>query len=125
MVPREILKKVRHIEITTRGLVMTANVGPVALLNDLAVMRVLGIEDVERNGHHYFAGLSMFPEELQKQVCAAHPDLYAPTAEGFAALVIEGGKISLQSLAATPFGHGLELSDETLALLGEEGLPEG
>ena len=28
-----------------------ANVGPVALLNDLAVMSVLGVEDVERNGH--------------------------------------------------------------------------
>ncbi len=34
-----------------------ANVGPVALLNDLAAMAVLGMGDVERNGHHYFAGL--------------------------------------------------------------------
>ena len=55
-----------------------ANVGPVALLNDLAAMAVLGIGDVERNGHHYFAGLGMFPQALQAEVCAAHPDLYRP-----------------------------------------------
>ncbi|MDE0838636.1 MAG: hypothetical protein OSB41_06225, partial [Kiritimatiellae bacterium] len=36
-----------------------ANVGPVALLQDLAVMAAFGIEHVERNGHHYFKGLSM------------------------------------------------------------------
>lgn len=38
------------------------NVGPVALIQDLAVMANLGIEHIERNGHHYFKGLSMFPE---------------------------------------------------------------
>ncbi|MGD8753306.1 MAG: hypothetical protein PVG14_17865, partial [Anaerolineales bacterium] len=53
-----------------------ANIGPVALLQDLAVMASLGIEHVERNGHHYFAGLSMFPAELQQQVIQRHADLY-------------------------------------------------
>ncbi len=101
-----------------------ANVGPVALLNDLAAMAVLGIEDVERNGHHYFAGLSMFPKELQAKVCEKHPDLYAMRPEGFASLVIEGGRLSTKSLGAAPFGHGLEVEPEVLELLGEEGLPE-
>jgi len=32
------------------------NLGPVAFLQDLAMMALLGIEHVERNGHHYFAG---------------------------------------------------------------------
>ena len=100
-----------------------ANVGPVALLNDLAAMAVLGIEDVERNGHHYFAGLSMFPEELQALVCERHGDLYAETPEGFASLRIEGGVLATGSLAAAPFGHGLDPVPGTLALLGVEGLP--
>ena len=100
-----------------------ANVGPVALLNDLAVMAVLGIEDVERNGHHYFAGLGMFPRELQEIVCTAHPDLYVMSPDGYASLVIEGGRIATESLGRAPFGHGLEPGAELLPLLGEEGLP--
>ena len=54
-----------------------ANVGPVALLNDLTVMSSLGINHVERNGHHYFAGLSVYPKDLQEKICLAHPDLYS------------------------------------------------
>lgn len=100
-----------------------ANVGPVALLNDLAAMAVFGIEDVERNGHHYFAGLSMFPEELQKMVCERHPDLYGMRPQGYASLRIEGGQVSTSSSGEAPFGHGLDLTPETLALLGDEGLP--
>ena len=100
-----------------------ANVGPVALLNDLAAMAVFGIGDVERNGHHYFAGLSMFPEELQKMVCERHPDLYEMRPEGYASLRIEGGQVSTSSPGEAPFGHGLDLTPETLALLGDEGLP--
>ena len=101
-----------------------ANVGPVALLNDLAAMAVLGIGDVERNGHHYLAGLGMFPEALQAAVCRAHPDLYAMRPEGYASLRIAAGRLSTRSVLASPFGHGLALDDQTLAILGEEGLPE-
>ncbi len=101
-----------------------ANVGPVALLNDLAAMAVLGIGDVERNGHHYLAGLGMFPEALQATVCRAHPDLYAMRPEGYASLQIAAGSLSTRSVLAAPFGHGLDLTDETLVRLGEEGLPE-
>ena len=91
-----------------------ANVGPVALLNDLAVMAALGVGHVERNGHHYFAGLSMYPDPIQDAVCRAHPDLYAPGSDGFATLQIEDGKIALGSVNAAPFGTGLDLSAETL-----------
>jgi hypothetical protein len=52
------------------------NIGPVALMQDLAVMATLGIEHVERNGHHYFAGLSAFPGDIQQAVISAHPNLY-------------------------------------------------
>ena len=44
------------------------NVGPVALLQDLAVAASLGVGHTERNGHHYFTGLSMYPQDVQAQV---------------------------------------------------------
>ena len=97
---------------------------PVALLNDLAAMAVLGMGDVERNGHHYFAGLGMFPPALQRAVCSAHPDLYAMRPEGFAALRIVAGALSTRSILAAPFGHALNLDEQGFALLGDEaGLP--
>ena len=49
-------------------------VGPVALQEDLAVVATLGIEHVERNGHHYFRGLSMFPRDAVDPVVAHHED---------------------------------------------------
>ena len=42
-----------------------SNVGPVSLPQDLAVMASLGIPHVERNGHHYFRGLSALPPDIQ------------------------------------------------------------
>ena len=101
-----------------------ANVGPVALLNDVAAMAVLGIGDVERNGHHYFAGLGMFPRALQATACNAHADLYAMRPQGYASLLIAAGTLSTRSVLASPFGHGLDLSEGILALLGDGGLPD-
>ncbi len=52
--------------------------GPVALLQDLAMMALLGIGHVERNGHHYYRGLSMLPRVLAgRATLAAHGDIYA------------------------------------------------
>jgi len=81
-----------------------ANIGPVALLQDLAVCAALGIEGVERNGHHYFAGLSMFPREVQRQILASHPDLYHLSRDLWPTLTIEDGALTLRSVNAAPFG---------------------
>jgi hypothetical protein len=81
-----------------------ANIGPVALLQDLAVCAALGIESVERNGHHYFAGLSMFPVEVQRQILASHPDLYHLSRDLWPTLIIEDGALTLRSVNAAPFG---------------------
>jgi hypothetical protein len=89
-----------------------ANIGPVAVLQDLCVMAALGIESVERNGHHYFRGLSMFPESMQRAVLESHPDLYAASAEGWPAMKIENGSIDVRSVANAPFGVGLEVPVE-------------
>ncbi|MBI3418491.1 MAG: hypothetical protein HY043_24635 [Verrucomicrobia bacterium] len=80
------------------------NLGPVALLQDLAMMALLGIEHVERNGHHYYRGLSMWPSDWQDAVRAAHGDLYARHREGFAHLHIRDGRVALGSVNAAPLG---------------------
>ena len=80
------------------------NLGPVALLQDLAMMAMQGIEHVERNGHHYYRGLSLWPETWQSDTTEAHPDLYAQHAEGFAALQIREGQLHLDSANTAPFG---------------------
>lgn len=102
-----------------------ANVGPVALLNDLAVMAAIGIDDIERNGHHYFAGLGMFPESVREQVVQVHPDLYQASGEGWPTLRIEDGRIAVGSVNAAGFGCGLPLNDDVRAGLGDPGLPAG
>lgn len=79
------------------------NVGPFALMQDLAMVATLGISHVERNGHHYFAGLSMFPTEVQQQMLAHHGDLFTQRS-GFVALSPQQGAISLDSVNAAPFG---------------------
>ena len=89
-----------------------ANVGPVALLQDCAMAAALGLDHVERNGHHYFRGLSAHREELQAAVLAAHPDLYERHARGFASLRIRSGRLQLDSVNAAPFGCGLSLDTE-------------
>ena len=89
-----------------------ANVGPVALIQDLAVLATLGIDHAERNGHHYFRGLSMLPAALQARVLATHADLYHKHAHGgeeFPALSITDGTIQIGSIVDAPFGIGFAL----------------
>lgn len=85
-----------------------SNVGPIALLQDLAVVATLGIEHCERNGHHYFKGLSALPVELQQTVAREHPDLYV-FEQGFSRVLIKGGIMSTASAAAAPFGRDFEM----------------
>ncbi len=80
------------------------NLGPVALLQDLAMMALLGIEHVERNGHHYYRGLSLWPAEWQDATLAAHGDLYERHRDGFACLLIRQGRVNLGSVNSAPFG---------------------
>jgi hypothetical protein len=68
------------------------------------MMALLGIEHVERNGHHYYRGLSLWPADWQDAALAAHSDLYARHREGFAHLKIRGGSLTLDSVNKAPFG---------------------
>jgi hypothetical protein len=96
-----------------------SNVGPVSLPQDLAVAVNLGISHVERNGHHYFAGLSMFPPSVQEQVLAQHPDLYRRHAAGYPTLNIMNGAISVGSVLDAPFGVGFELDTSQFTRLDD------
>ena len=98
------------------------NVGPVAVIQDLAVMATLGIESVERNGHHYMAGLSQFPERTREQVLNAHDGLYKTSETGWPTLAICNGEIDLTSVNSQPFGTGFELD---LSVFSEIPLTEG
>ncbi len=80
------------------------NLGPVALLQDLAMMALLGVEHVERNGHHYYRGLSLWPADWQDAALAAHGDLYRRHRDGFACLHIHEGRVALGSVNKAPFG---------------------
>ncbi|MDO8545420.1 MAG: hypothetical protein Q7S40_33685 [Opitutaceae bacterium] len=86
-----------------------ANVGPVALIQDLAAQAALGVTSVERNGHHYFAGLAQFPRGWQEHAVARHHDLYVPTTAGWPRLDVRNGMLALGSVNAAPFGVPGEL----------------
>jgi hypothetical protein len=92
------------------------NLGPVALLQDLAMMALLGIGHIERNGHHYYRGLSMWPQAWQETMLAPHPDLYTRHPQGFARLQITQGQLALDSVNAAPFGLGPLLDPAQAAL---------
>jgi len=83
-------------------------IGPVSLQQDLAAMATVGIDHVERNGHHYFRGLGMFDEDVQSAVLSAHDDLYRPLADGTAAVDVHDGRLQLPSVLEAPFGYACE-----------------
>ena len=83
-----------------------ASVGPVATLQDLCVASLLGITHVERNGHHYFRGLSMYDEKVQDDVLHAHQGFYRRHEKGFPTLDIQAGVLDVSSLHAAPFACG-------------------
>ena len=81
-----------------------ANAGPIGLIQDLAAQAAFGVTSIERNGHHYFAGLSQFPRALQAHALEQHPDLFIRSAQGWPRLDVHAGRIALGSVNAAPFG---------------------
>lgn len=84
------------------------NVGPVALLQDLAVLAALGVSHAERNGHHYCAGLRIFPGRVQAEIFRHHGDLYHKQGD-LIAVTIQKGNIRLNTVTDAPFGVGFAL----------------
>jgi hypothetical protein len=97
-----------------------SNVGPVSLQQDLAVCAALGIQSVERNGHHYFKGLAMHSAEVQQQVLQAHPDLFRPhETGGFATLAVRDGHLDVGSVVDAPFGVAFDLDTSRFTPVSE------
>jgi hypothetical protein len=84
------------------------------LLEDLAVVATLGVEHLERNGHHYFRGLSMFPSDVVKPVAEHHRDVFLNLPDGTPAVRIEGGRINVGSVVDAPFGLGVSFDWNSL-----------
>lgn len=90
-------------------------IGPVSLQQDLAAMATLGLDHVERNGHHYFRGLSMFDETIQSAVIGGHPDLYRTLPDGTPTLAIENGRLALESVNEASFGYDCDIDPSRFA----------
>ena len=68
-----------------------------ALQQDLALVSLLGITHVERNGHHYVNGMADLSQVEQEAFLAAHPDLYGRS-NGAVRVKISSGELSIGSL---------------------------
>jgi Enolase C-terminal domain-like len=76
-----------------------------AVQQDLALVNLLGLTHVERNGHHYVNGMAGLPQPEQDAFLAAHPDLYERS-RGAVRLKIRDGRLAIGSLAGAGFGSG-------------------
>ena len=76
-----------------------------AVQQDLALVNLLGITHVERNGHHYVDGMAALPQAEQQAFLDAHPDLYERS-HGAVRLRIRGGELAIGSLDCTGFASG-------------------
>ena len=107
----------------TQALILSSedlcSVGPVAMIQDLTVAANLGITHAERNGHHYFAGLSMYPESVQEQVLAKHGAFYRRHEKGYPALDVRQGRVDVSSIVDAPFGYGFDLETTQFTPLDE------
>jgi L-alanine-DL-glutamate epimerase-like enolase superfamily enzyme len=80
----------------------------VSVQQDLALVSLLGLAHVERNGHHFIDGMSFAPEPEQVNFLHAHPDLYERIA-GPARLRIQEGRLALGSLACPGFATAADM----------------
>ena len=69
----------------------------------------LGVTHAERNGHHYFRGLSAYSEAFQQAALEAHPGFYRRHERGFPTLEVHGGSLDLHSVNAAPFGCAIPI----------------
>ncbi len=89
-----------------------------AIQQDLALVSLLGIRHVERNGHHYVNGMAGLPASEQQAFLQAHPDLYEQS-HGATRVAIRDGALSIGSLARGPGYAAGALPDwDTLRAMG-------
>lgn len=85
----------------------------VSVQQDLALVSLLGLTHVERNGHHFVDGMSFASEREQAAFAGAHPDLYS-RAGGPARLRIDNGRLQLGSLGRPGFAVAADMDFASL-----------
>ncbi|MGO7393572.1 mandelate racemase [Rhizobium ruizarguesonis] len=106
---RSLMKAIRIRTGTAPGLFLsgedlTCQAG-LAVQQDLALVSLLGLSHVERNGHHYVAGMQGVPQAEKARFAVAHPDLYEQGGDG-PLLSIRDGRIAIASLGAVGYASG-------------------
>ena len=81
-------------------------VGVVPVQSDLCLVAALGLNHVERNGHHYHRGLSYLPAAQQRDALQQHPDLYEQHDEMVCPALREG-RFDIRSLQCVGFGFSV------------------
>jgi len=81
----------------------------VAVQQDLALVNLLGLTHVERNGHHYVNGMAALSHEEQQAFQKEFPSLYE-TSNDVVRLRIQHGQIDLSSLNCQGFATGRQRS---------------
>jgi hypothetical protein len=71
---------------------------------DTLLASSLGVQHIERNGHHYVNGFGMAPKAESMSFAQAHPDLYSSNQAGVH-LNVQQGLIHIDSLHQPGFGH--------------------
>lgn len=93
----------------------------IALQQNLALAGVLGVEDCERNGHHYGPGPAALPKGEREAFEGAHPDVYDPIGPR---LAISQGALSLRSSTIAP-GFGTAVVPEPWEARSTKPVSEG
>lgn len=83
------------------------NMPMVALQQDFAVLSALGLQQAERNAHHFFHGLKHLSESEQRLAVKHHPDLYEER-NGECFMRIENGRVDISSLVTNGLGVAVE-----------------
>jgi len=73
-----------------------------ALQQDLALVSLLGLTHVERNGHHYVNGMTGLPAAEQDAFLAGHADLYERS-HGAVRVRIDQGMLAIASLSCAGY----------------------
>ncbi|MCW8129400.1 MAG: hypothetical protein KIS92_03365 [Planctomycetota bacterium] len=82
----------------------------VPLHEDLVVMATMGVEHVERNGHHFFRGFSTHSQAERDAALKHHAGLYRLHSDGIPVLATESGALDLRTLIVRP-GLGVQSAE--------------
>jgi hypothetical protein len=100
---------------------LTTLAGP-CVQQDLALVSLMGLPHVERNGHHFVDGFAGRPKLEAVRFMEAHPDLYADTSRG-PRLAIRDGALEIGSLDTPGFGASIDPDFTAMAAMPKAAWP--